>query len=65
MLKTIIRNLLSNAIKFNNENSEVLVKNGRAKDTVVVSVKTAAAASMKKDKKLLHTDTHFSNVRHK
>ena len=61
MLKTIIRNLLSNAIKFSNENSEVLVKMEEQGDTVVVSVKDSGCGIDEEgQKKLLHTDTHFS-----
>ena len=61
MLKTVIRNLLSNAIKFSNENSEVLVKMEEQGDMVVVSVKdNGCGIDEEGQKKLLHTDTHFS-----
>lgn len=61
MLKTVIRNLLSNAIKFSNEGSEVLVKMEEQGDMVVVSVKDEGCGIDEEgQKKLLHTDTHFS-----
>ena len=61
MLKTVIRNLLSNAVKFSNENSEVLVKMEEQGDMVVVSVKdNGCGIDEEGQKKLLHTDTHFS-----
>lgn len=61
MLKTVIRNLLSNAIKFSNEGSEVLVKMEEQGDMVVVSVKDdGCGIDEEGQKKLLHTDTHFS-----
>ena len=61
MLKTIIRNLLSNAIKFSNENSEVLVKMEAKDGMAVVSVQDhGCGIDEEGQKKLLHTDTHFS-----
>ena len=57
----VLTNLLSNAIKFSNENSEVLVKMEEQGDTVVVSVKDSGCGIDEEgQKKLLHTDTHFS-----
>lgn len=61
MLKTVVRNLLSNAIKFSKENSEVLVKMEEADGMAVVSVQDyGCGISEEGQKKLLHTDTHFS-----
>lgn len=61
MLKTVVRNLLSNAIKFSKENSEVLVKMEEVDGMAVVSVLDyGCGISEEGQKKLLHTDTHFS-----
>ena len=61
MLKTVVRNLLSNAIKFSKENSEVLVKLEEVDGMAVVSVQDyGCGISEEGQKKLLHTDTHFS-----
>lgn len=61
MLKTVVRNLLSNAIKFSKENSEVLVKMEEVDGMAVVSVQDyGRGISEEGQKKLLHTDTHFS-----
>lgn len=61
MMKTIIRNLLSNAIKFSEENSDVWVKMEEADGKAVVSVQDhGCGISEEGQKKLLHTDTHFS-----
>lgn len=61
MLKTVGRNLLSNAIKFSKENSEVLVKMEEVDGMAVVSVQDyGCGISEEGQKKLLHTDTHFS-----
>ncbi len=61
MLKTVVRNLLSNAIKFSKENSEVVVKMEEADGMAVVSVQDhGCGISEEGQKKLLHTDTHFS-----
>ena len=61
MLKTVVRNLLSNAIKFSKENSEVLVKMEEVDGMSVVSVQDyGCGISEEGQKKLLHTDTHFS-----
>lgn len=61
MLKTVVRNLLSNAIKFSKENSEVLVKMEEVDGMAVVSVQDyGCGISEEGQKRLLHTDTHFS-----
>ena len=61
MLKTVVRNLLSNAIKFSKENSEVLVKMEEVDGMAVVSVQDyGCGISEEGQKKMLHTDTHFS-----
>ena len=61
MLKTVVRNLLSNAIKFSKENSEVLVKMEEVDGMAVVIVQDhGCGISEEGQKKLLHTDTHFS-----
>ena len=61
MLKTVNRNLLSNAIKCSNENSEVVVKMEEQGDMAVISVKdNGCGIDEEGQKKLLHTDTHFS-----
>lgn len=61
MLKTVVRNLLSNATKFSKENSEVLVKMEEVDGMAVVSVQDhGCGISEEGQKKLLHTDTHFS-----
>lgn len=61
MLKTVVRNLLSNAIRFSKENSEVLVKMEEVDGMAVVSVQDhGCGISEEGQKKLLHTDTHFS-----
>ena len=61
MLKTVVRNLLSNAIKFSKENSEVLVKMEEVDGMAVVSVQDyGCGISEEGQKKLLHSDTHFS-----
>lgn len=61
MIKTVIRNLLSNAIKFSNEETEILVTVQEQEDMAVVSVKDSGCGiDEENQKKLLHTDTHFS-----
>lgn len=61
MLKTVVRNLLSNAIKFSKENSEVLVKMEEVDGMELFSVQDyGCGISEEGQKKLLHTDTHFS-----
>ncbi|WP_291584897.1 response regulator [Bacteroides sp.] len=61
MIKTVIRNLLSNAIKFSNEETEILVTVQEQEGMAVVSVKDSGCGiDEENQKKLLHTDTHFS-----
>ena len=61
MLKTVVRNLLSNAIKFSKENSEVLVKMEEVDGMAGVRGQDyGCGISEEGQKKLLHTDTHFS-----
>lgn len=61
MVKTIVRNLLSNAIKFSKEGSEVLVKMEAVEGMAVISVQDyGCGINEEGQKKLLHTDTHFS-----
>ena len=61
MIKTVIRNLISNAIKFSNEGSEVLVSLREEDSMAIVSVKDSGCGiDEENQKKLLHTDTHFS-----
>ncbi len=61
MIKTVIRNFLSNAIKFSNEDSTIEVKLEEKDGMVVVSVKDhGCGIDDENQKKLLHTDTHFS-----
>ena len=61
MIKTVIRNLISNAIKFSNEGTEILVIVQEQDDMAVVSVKDSGCGiDEENQKKLLHTDTHFS-----
>lgn len=61
MVKTVIRNLISNAIKFSNEDAEVIVSLKEEGDVAVISVKDSGRGiDEENQKKLLHTDTHFS-----
>lgn len=61
MIKTVVRNLISNAIKFSNEGSEILVSLEEKEGMAVVSVKdNGCGIDEENQKKLLHTDTHFS-----
>lgn len=61
MLKTIVRNLMSNAIKFSNEGTEIVVKMQVQDNMAVVSVQDhGCGIDEEGQKKLLHTDTHFS-----
>lgn len=61
MIKTVIRNLISNAIKFSNEGSEIIVSLKEEDGMAVVSVKDSGCGiDEENQKKLLHTDTHFS-----
>lgn len=61
MLKTVIRNLISNAIKFSYEGSDVHVMLEEKDGYAIVSVKDSGCGiDEENQKKLLHTDTHFS-----
>ena len=61
MLKTVVRNLMSNAIKFSLENSEIQVKLAEEDGMAVVRVRDhGCGISEEGQRKLLHTDTHFS-----
>lgn len=61
MVKTVVRNLISNAIKFSNEGSEIVVTLSEEEDMAVVSVKDSGCGiDEENQKKLLHTETHFS-----
>ncbi|WP_321331580.1 response regulator [uncultured Bacteroides sp.] len=61
MVKTVIRNLLSNAIKFSNEGADIWVIVEAENDMAVISVKDQGCGIDEEgQKKLLHTDTHFS-----
>ena len=61
MIKTVIRNLLSNAIKFSNEGAEVVVSLAEEDGMAIVSVKDSGCGiDEENQRKLLHTDTHFS-----
>lgn len=61
MIKTVVRNLLSNAIKFSNENSEIVVTINEKDGMAVVCVKDSGCGITEDNqKKLLHTNTHFS-----
>lgn len=61
MMKTVIRNLLSNALKFSKEGSEVVLKMEEVDGKAIVSVQDyGCGISEEGQKKLLHTDTHFS-----
>ncbi len=61
MMKTVVRNLISNAIKFSVEGSEVIVKLAEEDGMAVISVQDhGCGISEEGQKKLLHTDTHFS-----
>ena len=60
MVKTVIRNLISNAIKFSNEGAEV-VSLAEEDGMAIVSVKDSGCGiDEENQRKLLHTDTHFS-----
>ena len=61
MVKTVIRNLISNAIKFSNEGAEVVVSLAEEDGMAIVSVKDSVCGiDEENQRKLLHTDTHFS-----
>ena len=61
MIKTVTRNLISNAIKFSNEGSEIVVRLEEKDNMAIVSVQDQGCGiDPENQKKLLHTDTHFS-----
>ena len=61
MVKTGFRNLISNAIKFSNEGAEVVVSLAEEDGMAIVSVKDSGCGiDEENQRKLLHTDTHFS-----
>ncbi len=61
MIKTVFRNFLSNAIKFSNEDSEIIVKLEEKDGMAIASVRDhGCGIDDENQKKLLHTDTHFS-----
>ena len=61
MIKTVIRNLLSNAIKFSQPDSDVVIRAAVKGGEVEVSVEDhGCGISAEGQKKLLHSDTHFS-----
>lgn len=61
MIKTVIRNLISNAIKYSNAEENIHVVLKEEGDMVVVSVEDhGCGIDEENQKKLLHTDTHFS-----
>ena len=61
MIKTVIRNLLSNAIKFSNAGSKVQVKVTEKDGFAIVSVRDyGCGIDEESQKKLLHTDIHFT-----
>ncbi|NDV64337.1 response regulator [Bacteroides sp. 224] len=61
MIKTVVRNLLSNAIKFSNKGTEVQVTVEEKDGMAMVSVQDyGCGIDEENQKKLLHTDTHFS-----
>ncbi|MGL5937273.1 MAG: hybrid sensor histidine kinase/response regulator [Phocaeicola sp.] len=61
LFKTIFRNLLSNAIKFSYKDSEIIVSVEVVEEKVVVSIKDSGKGISEEDqRKLFHTDSHFS-----
>ena len=61
MIKTVTRNLVSNAIKFSNKDSEIHVTVAKEEGMAVIGVKDQGCGiDEENQKKLLHTDTHFS-----
>lgn len=61
MIKTVLRNLINNAIKFSNQGSEIIIKIEESDGMSIVSIKDSGCGIDKEDqKKLLHTDTHYS-----
>lgn len=61
MIKTVIRNLISNAIKFSNEGSEIIVRAEEKDGMAYISVQDfGCGIDEESQKKLLHTNTHYS-----
>ncbi|MEG1562505.1 MAG: response regulator [Bacteroides sp.] len=61
MIKTVIRNLISNALKFSIEETEIWISLDAQDGMAVVSVKDCGCGiDEENQKKLLHTDTHYS-----
>ena len=61
MVKTIVRNLISNAIKFSSEGKEIVLRAIQKGSEVEVSVEDhGCGISEEGQKKLLHSDSHFS-----
>ena len=61
MIKTVIRNLISNAIKFSNEDTEIIVSLEEKEGMAIISVQDSGCGiDEENQKKLLHTDTHYS-----
>ncbi len=61
MIKTVVRNLISNAIKFSNEGTEIDVKIEQKDGMAIINVTDhGCGIDEENQKKLLHTDTHYS-----
>ena len=61
MVKTVIRNLISNAIKFSNEDSRIIVRAEEKDGMAYISVQDfGCGIDEESQKKLLHTNTHYS-----
>ncbi|MGL5272822.1 MAG: hybrid sensor histidine kinase/response regulator [Phocaeicola sp.] len=61
MINTVARNLLSNALKFSYAGSEIVVNLEVVDGMAIVSVKDCGKGISEEDqKKLFHTDSHFS-----
>ena len=61
MVKTVVRNLISNAIKFSTEGQEIVLRAEQKGSEVEISVQDhGCGISEEGQKKLLHSNTHFS-----
>lgn len=61
MIKTVVRNLISNAIKFSTAGKEIVLRAEKKGGEAEVSVQDhGCGISEEGQKKLLHSDTHFS-----
>lgn len=61
MMKTVIRNFLSNAIKFSPNNTEIVVTVKEEAGFAIIGVKDQGCGIPEEgQRKLLHTDTHYS-----